>query len=65
MRVPDFELLAGESHAPTLREAAERWLASRIDVAENTKDNHRSAVAAIIPLIGSRRLDSIEAADVA
>lgn len=65
MRVPDFELLAGEPGAPTLREAAERWLSSRIDVAENTKGNHRSAVAAIVPLIGSRRVDAIDAADVA
>jgi integrase len=65
MRVPDFELLAGEPGAPTLREAAERWLASRIDVADNTRGNHRSAVAAIVPLIGTRRVDSIEAADVA
>ncbi len=65
MRVPDMDLLADESRAPTLREAAERWLASRIDVAENTRGNHRSAVAAIVPVIGSRRLDSIEAADVA
>jgi hypothetical protein len=44
MRIPDLELLADESCAPTLREAAERWLGSRIDVAENTKGNHRSAV---------------------
>src|SRR5580765_4295206 len=51
--------------APTVREAAERWLASRIDVAESTKRNHRSALAAIVPLIGRRRVDSIEQADVA
>lgn len=65
MRVPDVELLAKESGAPTLRDAAERWLASRIDVAERTKANHRSAVGAIVPLIGSRRIDLITAADVA
>ncbi len=65
MRVPDLELLADESPAPTIRDVAERWLASRIDVAESTKRNHRSAVTAIVPLIGSRRVDSIEAADVA
>jgi integrase len=58
-------VLGGESVAPTFSEAADRWLASRIDVAENTKCNHRSAVAAIVPLIGSRRVDSIEAPDVA
>jgi integrase len=65
MRVPDLELLGDESRAPTVREAAERWLASRIDVAENTKGNHRSAVAAIVPLIGSGRVDSIGPTDVA
>jgi integrase len=65
MRVPDLELLADESRAPTFREAAERWLASRIDVAENTKGNHRSAVAGIVPLIGNRRIDSIDSGDVA
>jgi integrase len=65
MRVPDMDLLADESRAPTLCEAAERWLASRIDVAENTKGNFRSAVGAIVPLIGNRRIDSIEPADVA
>lgn len=65
MRVPDMDLLADESRAPIFREAAERWLASRIDVAESTKGNHRSAVAAIVLLLGSRRVDSIEAADVA
>jgi integrase len=65
MRVPDLELLDGESVAPTFREAVERGLGSRIDVAENTKGNFRSAVAVIVPLVGGLRVDSIEAADVA
>jgi integrase/recombinase XerC len=65
MSIPDLELLAAEAPTPTLREAADRWLASRIDVSENTKANHRSAVAAIVPLMGSRRVDAIDAADVA
>ena len=29
--------------APTLREAAKRWTESRVDVAENTRLQHRSA----------------------
>ncbi len=37
MRVPDIRTLAESPSMPTVREAAERWLASRIDVAENTR----------------------------
>ena len=51
--------------APTLAEAAERWQASRVDVAENTRIQHRSALRALLPLLGSRRVDAITAADVA
>lgn len=65
MRVPDLEVLAEQKQMPTLREVAERWQASRVDVGGNTALNHRSAVRAIVPLLGNRRVDSITAADVA
>ena len=48
-----------------IREAAQRWQESRVDVAENTRLQHRSAVRAMLPLIGDRRVDTITAADVA
>jgi integrase len=42
MRVPDLKLLAAEPpKTPTLREAAESWRSSRIDVDEGTRTNDR------------------------
>lgn len=63
-RIPDLGAFAVEQQAPTLTEAIERWQASRVDVAENTKLQHRSAVRAMVPLIGTRRVDTLTAADV-
>jgi integrase len=65
MRVPDIAAIRSEAAAPTVQGAAEGWLASRIDVAEGTRNNHRAAVAAIVPLIGGRRADSVTPQDVA
>jgi integrase len=64
MRVPDLRRLAAPERAPTLAELAERWQASRVDVAENTRLMHRSAVQAMLPLLGARPVDSITASDV-
>src|SRR5438093_4430894 len=50
---------------PTLRDAAKRWQESRVDVAQNTRLQHRSAVRMLLPVLGERRLDTITAADVA
>src|SRR5436190_21926734 len=41
-RVPDLGSLETETKALTLTAAAERWFASRVDVAANTKLQHRS-----------------------
>jgi hypothetical protein len=48
-----------------LREAAKRWQESRVDVAENTRLQHRSAVRMLLPLLGERRVDAITPADIA
>jgi integrase len=65
-RVPDLRSLDEKtSRAPTVAEAAARWQASRVDASENTKLQHRSAVRAMLPLIGSRRVDSLTSADIA
>jgi integrase len=65
MRVPDLRLLAEQPKAPTVAEAAERWRASRVDVAEGTRVLHRVALGRVLPVLGTRRVDGIEAADVA
>jgi integrase len=64
MRVPDLRLLVEPVPARTLREAAEAWRTSRVDASENTRLMHRSAVRAMLPLLGSRPVDSITPADV-
>src|SRR3954451_23826984 len=64
MRIPDLELLAGAPKAPTVREVAQRWRESRVDVSDGTRLQHRSAIAAMLPLIGDRRIDAITVADV-
>lgn len=64
MRLPDLTLLAAPVAALTLREAAERWLESRIDVADHTRLQHRSDVNRASVLL-DRRVDEITSADVA
>jgi integrase len=46
-------------------EAAARWRASRVDLAENTKTRHALELNRIRPLLGSRRIDELTAVDVA
>ncbi len=64
-RVPELRLADEAAAARTLREAAERWQESRVDVAENTRLQHRSAVRMLLPVLGDRRVDTLTSADVA
>jgi integrase len=64
-RLPDIHLLVEPPRAPLLRDVAARWAESRVDVAENTRLQHRSAVRAMLPLLGDRPVDTIGATDVA
>jgi integrase len=63
-RVPNLGSLAPMRRAPTLAEAAERWQAARVDLAENTKTRHGLEVNRIRPLLGSRRIDELAPGDV-
>jgi integrase len=64
-RVPELGVPSEPITAPTLRDAAARWQESRVDVAENTRLQHRSAVRLLLPLIGDRRVDALTPSDVA
>jgi integrase len=65
MRVPNIGALAVEPPTTALvRDAGERWLASRIDVAESTKTRNRVEVGRIDRLLGSRPVDELTSADV-
>ena len=64
--MPDLQSLETTTRkAPTLAEAAARWFASRVDVAPNTKLQHRSAMRNLVAVLGDKRLDEITPADVA
>lgn len=65
MRVPDLSVLVEPPAAPTVADAARRWQESRVDVSENTRLQHRSAVHAMLPIIGDRRINTLTPADVA
>jgi hypothetical protein len=66
LRLPDIRRLEQEpARVPTLAVAAERWQASRVDLAENTKTGHGLEVNRIVPPLGTRRLDELTPADVA
>lgn len=66
MRVPHLDELARSSGTvPTLAEAAERWRASRLDVADATAVGHRVQLDRVLPVLGSRRVDEITPTDVA
>jgi integrase len=65
MRVPDLTLLAEKPPAPLLRDVAARWQESRVDVRENTRIQHRTAVGRLLKVLGDRRIDSLTPADVA
>jgi integrase len=65
MRLPDVRALEKQPPTPTVREAAKRWQASRVDIAENTKLQHRSAINRVLPLLGESRIDELTPGDVA
>jgi integrase len=59
LRVPNVRILQEQEPAPTFAEAAGRWQASRIDAAENTKLQHRSAINRALPTLRACRLDDL------
>jgi integrase len=66
MRMPDLRSLDEKTpRAPSLREAAQRWQESRVDVRDSTKVQHRVALARVLPALGDRPIDMIVPADVA
>ena len=66
MRPPDLTALSQEpATAPTLREAADRWRASRVDVAEGTRKLHKVALGRVMPQLASRNVDDLTVEDIA
>jgi integrase len=63
-RVPDLSWSEAEaSRSPTFAEAAKRWQATRVDVADSTREQHRIQLDKLLPLIGQRRIDTLNSQD--
>lgn len=63
-RVPDLALDREPVQVETLRGVAERWQASRIDVAEATKGVHRKALAHVLKAFGDRDPHGLDPAEI-
>jgi integrase len=66
LRMPDLTFVTGEQEPPvTVSVAADRWLVTRIDVAESTKTRHGVELKRIKGVLGSRPTSDLTAAEVA
>src|SRR5438477_5488647 len=65
LRVPDLELVAAAPEVVTLRTVAERWKASRVDVAAGTMQTYTVALGRLLPRFGTRSVDAIDPQTVA
>ena len=63
-RVPELRTLESET-VVTLRVIAERWKASRVDVAEGTMQTYRVALGRLLPRLGDTSVDTIDAQTIA
>lgn len=64
LRVPELSLTA-DVQAVTVRAVAERWRASRVDVAEGTASTYDVNLARILPELGARSVSDVCPEDVA
>jgi integrase len=64
-RVPDVRSLARTVEPPTIRTLAERWRASRLDVAAGTMRTYRVNLERLLPRVGSLPVDELTADRVA
>jgi integrase len=65
LRIPNLRVTVEAAGSPTFAHAARAWQASRLDIAESTRDQHRIQIDKLLPLIGTRRIDEIAAGDFA
>lgn len=64
LRVPDLRLV-GEAATATVRQVAERWQASRVDVSAGTAQTYKVALGRILPRLGDTPVDRLDAQTVA
>src|SRR4051812_30267615 len=54
LRVPDLTLLHEPPPSPTLRDAAARWRATRVDAADSTRVFHETSLNRAFDVLGDR-----------
>jgi integrase len=64
LRVPDLRL-TGAPAASTLRQLADRWQASRVDVSAGTMQTYRVALGRLLPRLGDVPVEKLDAQTVA
>ena len=65
LRVPDVRFAEERPSSPALADVAERWQASRVDVAAGTLQTYRVALGRVLPRLGNRPITDIDAQTVA
>ena len=65
MRVPDLALLVAVPDLPTVRTVAQRWRASRVDVADGTAATYDVNLSRILQRIGDRAAAELRPDDIA
>jgi hypothetical protein len=65
LRVPELSLLVASPPLPTLRAVAERWRASRVDVAAGTAATYDVNLARILPQLGDHAAAELRPDDIA
>ena len=65
LRVPDLRLVDERASSPALSDVAERWQASRVDVAAGTLQTYRVALGRVLPRFGDQPIADIDAQTVA
>src|SRR2546423_2441474 len=65
MRLPDVTLAGTVQSVVTVRTLAERWKASRVDVAAGTMQTYEVALGRILPRLGTTAAEKLDAQTVA
>ena len=65
MRIPDLDLVTAEPTTATLADLADRWKASRVDVADGTMQTYAVALGRLLPRWGTKPVEEITAQAVA
>jgi integrase len=64
-RVPNLVFAPVQKISPTVKLAAERWQSARVDVAEATAVQHRTALNRALPSLGTKPTDEVSPQDIA